>query len=146
MVKESDQKANDEKVSSQIDGKTEAEQFNLEEELATQIDVNLGLREEIDSMNQELDSLKLIDQKNRAEINLLEDDKAELHLKYLQQQDSSNDEIEVLKEKMGYLEESLGKKEENTRQIVEEKEKRILELEEEGYSMNHQILERQKDH
>ena len=58
------------------------------------------------------------------------------------QDNSSGDEVRNLREKISYLEESLYKKDSTNDRVVEEKEKRILDLEEENYSLNNRLNEK----
>lgn len=88
MVKESDCKGSELK---QNDGNTEAdkneEEFNLEDELANQINVNLELREQLDKFIEEVKSCKDKEQKQVQEINNLEDERAHFKLQLLQNHD-----------------------------------------------------------
>jgi DNA repair ATPase RecN len=109
----------------ETEGKGE-EEFNMEEMLANQINVNLELREVLEKLAQRLEEMKTASRKQGAEINGLEDEKAELKLRLLQLQDSSNEEMERLKDTVATQQELLERKDQVTTQIVEEKEKRIL--------------------
>ena len=130
MVKESDEKG------SELTGAEE--EFNLEDQLSNQINVNLELRQQLDKFIEEVKVCKEKEKKQVQEIDNLEDERAHSKLQLLQ----NHDEIESLKEKIESLEESLAKKDLNTIQIVEEKEKRILELEEENFSLCNKISEK----
>jgi ribosomal protein L9 len=78
------------------------------------------------------------------EISNLGEEKAELKLQLLQLQDSSADEIASLGQQLEHANLSLEKKDESYRRVLEEREKRILELEEESFSLQSRAAEKDK--
>ena len=71
--------------------------FNVEEMLANQIEVNLELREQVDRYSEEIEQYRLREERNDCELVKFRDENADLKLQVFQMQDNSTDEVRNLR-------------------------------------------------
>ena len=80
-------------------------EFNIQEMLSNQIEVNLELREQIDRYSEEMEQYRMREERNECDLVKYRDENADLKLQVFQMQDnSSGDEVRNLREKISYLE------------------------------------------
>lgn len=97
---------------------TVSEEFDLEEELSQQINVNLELREQLQEANAQLALSEQQKELQVKEVNNLGEEKAELKLQLLQLQDSSADEIAALNAELVLLKTNLEKQDQSYRAVL----------------------------